>query len=293
MSWRTSVRRTRERSRNTLANGQQWGARQQPDTISAPAEVIGMHVRVLRYHEIRLGNIEKQLSNLSKQLSNLGKNPKIQRPTSSGGASDNTVDQLQDILMNLAAEVSSSNKIIKQFITGDKTEYKSVPIQEIMMGKDESVEKNEALEKKIPLEKNIPLEISEKDTMEWRLAKTRLISCGIRAPDDRIRDMMKTMQEEMALLTAATVEPIEPVETVGTIKTIEIIKNVEEKESLEETPIIENIICVPNLKGSIDTDSSDEETIDISTTKDIGYVPVHVVVKKKKRGRPKKKTTAI
>jgi hypothetical protein len=273
MSWRTSVRRTRERSRNTLVNGQQWGAQQQHETTSAPAEVIGMHVRVLRYHEIRLGNIEKQLSNLSKQLSNLGKNPKIQRPTSSGGASDNTVDQLQDILMNLAAEVSSSNKIIKQFITGDKTEYREVPVQE----------KTEA--NKITDESKIPVVIAEKETMEWKLAKTRLISCGIRAPDDRIRDMMKTMQEEMVLLATETVTSVVPVET------IEIIKNVEEKESLEETSIIENIICVPNLKGSID--SSDEETIDISTTTDIGYVPVHVVVKKKKRGRPKKKINAI
>ena len=61
MAWRNTARRTRQR--NTLVNSQQWtNTQQSPEMMAPPSEVIGMHVRVLRYHEIRLGNIEKQLS---------------------------------------------------------------------------------------------------------------------------------------------------------------------------------------------------------------------------------------
>ena len=44
------------------------------------------------------------------------------------------------------------------------------------------------------------------------------------------------------------------------------------------------------LSDTSEDNDEDVETVDISTSKDIGYVPVHVVVKKK-RGRPKKKKT--
>ena len=83
MAWRNAIRRTRNRpqrstmlNRNTLVNGQNWTNNKQ-NNAELSAEQIGMHVRVLRYHEIRLGNIEKQLSTISRQLHNLGK-PEVQ-----------------------------------------------------------------------------------------------------------------------------------------------------------------------------------------------------------------------
>ena len=64
------MRRTRQRPRNTLANSEAWNTN--PNTVNESKDEnnqIGMHVRVLRYHEIRLGNIEKQLAKLSRQIS--------------------------------------------------------------------------------------------------------------------------------------------------------------------------------------------------------------------------------
>ena len=71
MSWRSALSRTRQRQRNTMVNSEMWGrGNQSGSKMPMPEETdqIGMHVRVLRYHEIRLGNIEKQLATLSRQL---------------------------------------------------------------------------------------------------------------------------------------------------------------------------------------------------------------------------------
>ena len=191
MAWRSAVRRTRQRprntmiNRNTLVNSQSWQNNQTDEEPSA--DQFGMHVRVLRYHEIRLGNIEKQLSTISRQLHNLGKSElqKESKKNSSSTVTNNTlvdgaVGQLEDVLRSLAEEVSSSNKMIKQFITGDKVAYKPIELKET--------------KQKPVIEKN------EKDTIEWKLAKSRLMRCGIRATDDRIRDMVKTMHEEVSLV---------------------------------------------------------------------------------------------
>ena len=120
MSWRSAMRRTRQRPRNTLANSDSWNNNTNKVT-EAPndSNQIGMHVRVLRYHEIRLGNIEKQLAKLSRQLSSFPSSVKQRTnvKNKSDTAAENTgpVNQLQGVLKNLAEEVASSNKMIKQF----------------------------------------------------------------------------------------------------------------------------------------------------------------------------------
>ena len=190
MSWRSAMRRTRQRPRNNIQNSEIWSGNNNNlgRVTQAPqdSEQIGMHVRVLRYHEIRLGNIEKQLAKLSRQLSSSAQHPtttSVMKNTGKQSEKKETVNQLQGVLKNLAEEVASSNKMIKQFITGDKINYKEAELKDRISN--------------IP---TVTKEIDEKDTMEWKLAKSRLIRCGIRATDERIRDMVSTMKEEVDLV---------------------------------------------------------------------------------------------
>lgn len=274
MSWRTTIRRTRQRQKIGHSNNDNWGnnsLHQQSEHNGD--EQIGMHVRVLRYHEIRLGNIEKQLSNISRQLNNLGnsdsitlnsldknvlKNDSLNKFKKSD--TDSTVNELHNVLKNLAEEVSSSNKMIKQFITNDKVAF---------------TEPKTAINK---ITENVAED--EKNTISWKLAKTRLVRCGMKATDDRIRAMIDSMAEEVELVndildynqeTTISKQIETEVEAVAKDKIIDATN-----KHLEQTKPV----------TQIDTDS-EEETINISTTNDIGYVPVHAVVKKKK-GRPRK-----
>jgi len=276
MSWRSAMRRTRQRPRNNIQNSEIWSSNNNNlgRVTQAPqdSEQIGMHVRVLRYHEIRLGNIEKQLAKLSRQLSSseqYSTTTSVMKNTGQQSGKKETVNQLQGVLKNLAEEVASSNKMIKQFITGDKINYKEAELKDRISN--------------IP---TVTKEIDEKDTMEWKLAKSRLIRCGIRATDERIRDMVSTMKEEVDLVADIidnhTVNLEETIEKAvkKTVVTEEKFENdSDEKESLEDVALSDS-----------SEENSEEETVDISTSSDIGYVPVHVVVKKK-RGRPKKKKT--
>ncbi len=276
MSWRSAMRRTRQRPRNNIQNSEIWSGNNNNlgRVTQAPqdSEQIGMHVRVLRYHEIRLGNIEKQLAKLSRQLSSSAQHPtttSVMKNTGKQSEKKETVNQLQGVLKNLAEEVASSNKMIKQFITGDKINYKEAELKDRISN--------------IP---TVTKEIDEKDTMEWKLAKSRLIRCGIRATDERIRDMVSTMKEEVDLVadiidnhTVNLEETIEKAVKKTVVTEEKSESHSDEKESLEDVALSDS-----------SEDNSEEETVDISTSSDIGYVPVHVVVKKK-RGRPKKKKT--
>ena len=276
MSWRSAMRRTRQRPRNNIQNSEIWSGNNNNlgRVTQAPqdSEQIGMHVRVLRYHEIRLGNIEKQLAKLSRQLSSSAQHPtttSVMKNTGKQSEKKETVNQLQGVLKNLAEEVASSNKMIKQFITGDKINYKEAELTDRISN--------------IP---TVTKEIDEKDTMEWKLAKSRLIRCGIRATDERIRDMVSTMKEEVDLVadiidnhTVNLEETIEKAVKKTVVTEEKSESHSDEKESLEDVALSDS-----------SEDNSEEETVDISTSSDIGYVPVHVVVKKK-RGRPKKKKT--
>ena len=269
MSWRSAMRRTRQRPRNTLANSDSWNNNTNRVT-EAPndSNQIGMHVRVLRYHEIRLGNIEKQLAKLSRQLSSFPSSVKQRTnvKNKSNTAAENTepVNQLQGVLKNLAAEVASSNKMIKQFITGDNIGFKKAEL------KTREIEKT-IIEKKI----------DETQTMEWKIARARLVRCGMRATDERIRDMVSTMKEEIDLVTDILENHTENLEK-------EVEEAVVKTEKNTEIQIKENHSEEDIKSTDTSEDDSEEETVDISTSADIGYVPVHVVVKKK-RGRPRKK----
>ena len=276
MSWRSAMRRTRQRPRNNIQNSEIWSGNNNNlgRVTQAPqdSEQIGMHVRVLRYHEIRLGNIEKQLAKLSRQLSTSEQHStttSVMKNTVQQSGKKETVNQLQGVLKNLAEEVASSNKMIKQFITGDKINYKEAELKDRVSN--------------IP---TVTKEIDEKDTMEWKLSKSRLIRCGIRATDERIRDMVSTMKEEVDLVadiidnhTVNLEETIEKAVKKTVVTEEKSESHSDEKESLEDVALSDS-----------SEENSEEETVDISTSSDIGYVPVHVVVKKK-RGRPKKKKT--
>ena len=271
------MRRTRQRPRPTLANNDSWTNHTNANkgaTMPQESDQIGMHVRVLRYHEIRLGNIEKQLANLSRQLSNIGTNSNrkgtsIAKKTVIKPDSSETVNQLQGVLKSLAEEVASSNKMIKQFITGDK------------VGFTEAVLKNRE-----PVQLKKEKQIDECDTLEWKLAKSRLVRCGIRASDERIRDMVLAMKEEVELVADILENHTEKLEKSVEKAVIEKVETVIETENQsDEKKSLENMVLSDD--ATEDT-SGEDETVNISTSNDIGYVPVHVVVKKK-RGRPKKK----
>ena len=264
MSWRSN-RRVRPRQKSV---GRPMRQQQQQQQQSGPItdEQIGMHVRVLRYHEIRLGNIEKQLSDISRKLSNLGKNDKINTPLSSKNNIKAPVEDLKTILSVLAQEVSSSNKMIQKFITG-------APVVE----QEKTDEKKKTLDNKVDSQ---PI-VNKTETMEWRYAYARLARCGIRPTEERVEAMMETIQEETDSLFSNE-KSIEKV----------VEKNVEEKITND---ILSNTKAVVKVKEESEDEANEDEpseTVDISTTKDIGYVPVHVMKKKKKRGRPKKKHNA-
>jgi hypothetical protein len=264
------MRRTRQRPRNTLANSEAWNTN--PNTVNESKDEnnqIGMHVRVLRYHEIRLGNIEKQLAKLSRQISSSSSSIKqgtnVKNKFDAVPQNTGKVNPLQDVLKNLAEEVASSNKMIKQFITGDKVGFKKTE-----------------LKTRQPAKTIIEEKIDETQTMEWKIARARLVRCGMRATDERIRDMVSTMKEEIDLVTDILENHTEDLE-----KSVEEAV-VETEEKNTEDQIKENQSEEDIKSNDSSEDESEEETVDISTSTDIGYVPVHVVVKKK-RGRPKKK----
>ena len=131
--------------------------------------------------------------------------------------------------------------------------------------------------------------VNEKDTIEWKLAKSRLMRCGIRATDERIRDMVKTMQEEVSLVN--DIVDFKNEENIKDNLEVSVIEAVEETINEKKAIKKEQLETIKTIESDDDSEE-EEETVDISTSKDIGYVPVHVVIRKKKRGRPKKKNNA-
>ena len=330
MSWRKAISRTRPNQRNQSLFSRSVAPRARSavnsETHQDATEQISMHVRVLRYHEIRLGNIEKQLSNIARQLSNLGSpvsNVSNKKNSSSTNVARNnkneTVTQLQDILKNLAQEVSTSNKMIKDFITGGNTNT-SVASNSAIVSKVSNTSGNKKVSamdslknisyKKVDV-KSSPVE--KHRSREYKLAKSRLEACGISATEERIQDMVLTMREEAGLVNDIVINRQEKIERDTHVLEETIVNIVDssnnsdteeqEEEKVESYDLAKSVndgtvvldIDVSNNEVSSVNISSDEEleTVNVSTTDDIGYVPVHVVVgKKKKKKKSKKKNNA-
>ena len=334
MSWRKAISRTRPNQRNQSLFSRSVAPRSRSavnrETHQDATEQISMHVRVLRYHEIRLGNIEKQLSNIARQLSNLGSpvsNVSNKKNSSSTNVARNnkneTVTQLQDILKNLAQEVSTSNKMIKDFIIGGNTHtHTSVASNSAIVSKVSNTSGNKKVSamdslknisyKKVEV-KSSPVE--KHRSREYKLAKSRLEACGISATEERIQDMVLTMREEAGLVNDIVINRQEKIErdthvleeTIVNIVDSSNNSDTEEQEQEEEKvesydlaksvndgTVVLDIDVSNNEVASVNISSDEElETVNVSTTDDIGYVPVHVVVgKKKKKKKSKKKNNA-
>lgn len=329
MSWRKAITRTRPNQRNNSLFSRSVAPRSRNivnnETHKDATEQISMHVRVLRYHEIRLGNIEKQLSNIARQLSNLG-TPVSNVSTTTNSSANNvtrnikkneTVTQLQDILKNLAQEVSTSNKMIKDFITGGNT-HTPVSSNSTIVSKVSNTSENKKVTamdslknisyKKVEV-KSSPVE--KHRTREWKLAKSRLVACGISATEERIQDMVLTMREEAGLVNDIVINRQEKIErdthvleeTIVNIVDYSNNSDTEEQEkeqekvesydlakSVNEGTVVLDIDVSKKEEASANISSDEElETVNVSTTEDIGYVPVHVVVSKKKKKRKNNK----
>lgn len=331
MSWRKAISRTRPNQRNQSLFSRSVAPRVKRSTVNHEThqdatEQISMHVRVLRYHEIRLGNIEKQLSNIARQLSNLGSPVSNKKNSSSTNVARNnnkneTVTQLQDILKNLAQEVSTSNKMIKDFIIGGNTHtHTPVASNSAIVSKVSNTSGNKKVSamdslknisyKKVDV-KSSPVE--KHRSREYKLAKSRLEACGISATEERIQDMVLTMREEAGLVNDIVINRQEKIErdthvleeTIVNIVDSSNNSDTEEQEeekvesydlakSVNDGTVVLDIDVSNNEVASVNISSDEElETINVSTTEDIGYVPVHVVVgKKKKKKKSKKKNNA-
>ncbi len=240
---------------------------------------------VLRFHEVRLGKIEKHLINTNKQLELLTKQ---QQPTkfNTRTKSTNNADSftlLKNMMTNLTEQVEVSQsfmKEIKEVISNLKlNQVKEVEVE--VEKKESSVELNSSS--------------SEDDTnsklleLEKNIAKASIISIGMEPTINRINEYVERNRRERRriLSNLGKEEEVESEEEETKEEEEEIneedrdmidINHVTSHSIVDDAVLEKDIIKLTNFKSHIE-----EEVQDV-----IDKIPVLIKPKKKRRGRPKK-----
>jgi len=223
---------------------------------------------VLRFHEARLGKIEKHLNTTNKQLQNLITVYKQGNSVKKPASKEKEVDQksfsmLKSMMENLTTQVVASQSFMKE-IKDVVSKFNSKPVviekkkkKEVKPEKDDYYTNHKLLE------------------LERDIAKAQLISIGMEPTLERIDEYVERMRRDRKRFLDSEKSKKE--------KVVES-KNEESSDeqssssiSLDESILAQNIENLDKVKEEVE-----EEVLDA-----VEKIPV-VIKPRKRRGRPKK-----
>jgi len=266
-----------------------FARRPQYEAVNSSSE---QHIlTVLRFHEARLGKIEKHLITTNKQLQNLisvykgdqksKTNKKVSQNNTVNGVDKQSFSLLKTMMENLTNQVVTSQSFMKE-IKDVVSNIKNTP--EVV----KNVKKEKERPKSDDYYTNHKLLELERD-----IAKAQLISIGMEPTMDRVDEYVERMRRDRKrFLNKEECVKNEVVEN-------ETNNQVETEESdSEEELVVENnnddyqfdnvVLDESVLAQNIDNIEIVKEEVKEEVTYAVEKIPV-VIKPRKKRGRPKKK----
>ncbi len=266
-----------------------FARRPQYEAVNSSSE---QHIlTVLRFHEARLGKIEKHLITTNKQLQNLisvykgdqksKTNKKVSQNNTVNGVDKQSFSLLKTMMENLTNQVVTSQSFMKE-IKDVVSNIKNTP----------EVVKNVKKEKKRPKSDDYYTNHKLLE-LERDIAKAQLISIGMEPTMDRVDEYVERMRRDRKrFLNKEECVKNEVVEN-------ETNNQVETEESdSEEELVVENnnddyqfdnvVLDESVLAQNIDNIEIVKEEVKEEVTYAVEKIPV-VIKPRKKRGRPKKK----
>ena len=267
-----------------------FSRRPQYEAVNSSSE---QHIlTVLRFHEARLGKIEKHLITTNKQLQNLisvykgnqknNTNKKVSSNNTVNGVDKQSFSLLKTMMENLTNQVVTSQSFMKE-IKDVVSNIKNTPV---VVKKEKKEEKKPKTDDYYTNHKLLEL---ERD-----IAKAQLISIGMEPTLDRVDEYVDRMRRDRKrfLKSEDSKKKVEEVEDVTVDNQLEIdesdsgeeveLENNDEKEFnnvvLDESVLAQNIENIEIVKEEV------KEEVSFAVEK----IPV-VIKPRKKRGRPKKK----
>lgn len=244
---------------------------------------------VLRFHEVRLGKIEKHLVTTNKQLQSLIAIYKNKKPSAASTASNvkTTVDKnsfslLKTMMENLTNQVVASQSFMKE-IKDVVSNIKNTP----------TAKKQVVTEKPKTDDYHTNLRLLE---LERDIAKAQLISIGMEPTMDRIDEYVERMRRDRKRFLASSNENEEDSKIPAS--TNEVVEESQE-ESEEEVEVMAQNMVVSEFNNEVALDESIlaqnienlhkvKEEVEEEVLGAMDKIPV-VIKPRKRRGRPKKK----
>ncbi len=231
---------------------------------------------VLRFHEVRLGKIEKHIVHTNKQLQQLIS--AYQNKTKSStvvkqDVNNDTFNLLKNMMENLTNQVITSQSFMKEIK------------EEVSKIKQPSFKKEEEEEKAKPTKTDDKYYTNHKLLeLERDIAKAQLISIGMEPTLDRIDEYVERMRRDRKRFLSDKSESDNETQENTENESNDVILSNETQEASsadeEENVIVDEKILEQNLENL----NSVREEVSLAIDK----IPV-VFKPRKKRGRPKKK----
>jgi len=226
---------------------------------------------VLRFHEVRLGKIEKHLVTTNKQLQSLIAIYKNKKPSAASTASNvkTTVDKnsfslLKTMMENLTNQVVASQSFMKE-IKDVVSNIKNTP----------TAKKQVVTEKPKTDDYHTNLRLLE---LERDIAKAQLISIGMEPTMDRIDEYVERMKIPASTNEVVEESQEESEEEVEVMAQNMVVSEFNNEIALDESILAQNIENLHKVKEEVE-----EEVLGA-----MDKIPV-VIKPRKRRGRPKKK----
>ena len=266
-----------------------FSRRPQYEAVNSSSE---QHIlTVLRFHEARLGKIEKHLITTNKQLQNLisvykgdkknNANKKVSPNNTVNGVDKQSFSLLKTMMENLTNQVVTSQSFMKE-IKDVVSNIKNTPVAVKKEKKEEKKPKTDDYytnHKLLELERDI--------------AKAQLISIGMEPTLDRVDEYVERMRRDRKrFLNNEDSKKEEVIEG----ETVETQVDTEESDSGEEVEVENNddvefnnvVLDESVLAQNIDNIEIVKEEVKEEVSFAVEKIPV-VIKPRKKRGRPKKK----
>ena len=266
-----------------------FSRRPQYEAVNSSSE---QHIlTVLRFHEARLGKIEKHLITTNKQLQNLisvykgdkknNANKKVSPNNTVNGVDKQSFSLLKTMMENLTNQVVTSQSFMKE-IKDVVSNIKNTPVAVKKEKKEEKKPKTDDYytnHKLLELERDI--------------AKAQLISIGMEPTLDRVDEYVERMRRDRKrFLNNEDSKKEEVIED----ETVETPVDTEESDSGEEVEVENNddvefnnvVLDESVLAQNIDNIEIVKEEVKEEVSFAVEKIPV-VIKPRKKRGRPKKK----
>mgnify|MGYP005991738393 FL=1 len=266
-----------------------FSRRPQYEAVNSSSE---QHIlTVLRFHEARLGKIEKHLITTNKQLQNLisvykgdkknNANKKVSPNNTVNGVDKQSFSLLKTMMENLTNQVVTSQSFMKE-IKDVVSNIKNTPVAVKKEKKEEKKPKTDDYytnHKLLELERDI--------------AKAQLISIGMEPTLDRVDEYVERMRRDRKrFLNNEDSKKEEVIED----ETVETQVDTEESDSGEEVVVENNddvefnnvVLDESVLAQNIDNIEIVKEEVKEEVSFAVEKIPV-VIKPRKKRGRPKKK----